>query len=348
MGKRPTIRDVAKLSGFSITTVSLVLNHKGTSIPQHTKDKVWQAANTLQYSPAKLAANFATAKSGVIGLILPDSGNCFFIHLCEIIEKAAQQAGYTVLYASSSQACPKDDEYFRLFTNYGVDGIIHACSEYQSELQRERIFALCKESGVPVVALNRLFENQPQYTVKVNDYKGGYLATKHLLDLGHTRIGCLTGSGSLSCSQSRLKGHLAALEMAGLTLNPSLVFEGNYQEQIGTEALEHFLRHKVTAICAFNDVMAMGLYRAARKKGLVFPRDLSVVGFDDIPMADLLHPPLTTIGQPVQEIGACAVELMISLIEGNVSPNKQKSYVFEPRFILRESTGPYQNKEEKL
>ncbi len=346
MSSRPTIRDVAQLSGFSITTVSLVLNRKGANIPQRTKDKIWNAASTLNYRPNQLAVSMVTKKSGVLGLIVPDNSNLFFASLSKAIEETAHKAGYALIYGNSNNNPQRDYDYLHMFIDRRVDGIIYTRSASSGESEIEKIISYSKEITVPLVTLDRQLPAPNVRAVKLNDYKGGYLATKHLLDLGHTRIGCLTGPSDLSSSQARLEGHLAALEEAGLHYNPDFIFEGDYQTGLEHKALEHFLKQNISAVFSFNDIMAIGIYRAAQQKGLSIPADLSVVGFDNLPIVDMLMPPLTTISQPVNEMGACAVEILVNLIDGQPTKNDRKSYVFEPRFVLRDSTAPYPSKED--
>lgn len=350
MGKT-TIRDVARSAGYSTATVSLVLNDKPVSIPAATREKIWNAARELDYRPNQLAVSMVTKRTKVIGLIIPDNSNMFFADLSKAIEMAASRAGYSVIYGNSNNDPKQDLTYMQMFTDRQVDAIIFARSASLLYWDGEKGLRFIRESAIPFVTVDRRLPDSDTPAVLLNHFKGGYLATRHLLELGHTRIGCYTGPGELVSSTERLEGYRAALEEAGVDYREDLIFEGNYQLGLESKAFQHFLNQDVSAVFAFNDVMASGLYREARVAGLSIPEDLSIVGFDNIPFCDILQPPLTTVSQPIAEMGSCVVKVLLQLLEhdsADGSVQMRKDYIFEPKLMVRGSTcAPSKNTDRK-
>lgn len=167
--------------------------------------------------------------------------------------------------------------------------------------------------------VDRRISGNQGYSVSSNNFMGGYLATRHLLELGHRKIGAYTGSRDIISSNERLRGYHAALQEWGVAFQEELLFEGNYQLGREAAALEHFLKHRVSAIFSFNDMMAFGLYQEIQKRQLSIPEDLSIVGFDDVFFGKLVHPTLTTVRQPIDQIGSVAVSMLLDLIAGTPS-----------------------------
>lgn len=336
---RTTIKDVAERCGYSIATVSLVLNNKKVSIPQTTRDKVWKAATELGYRPNQLAVSMITKKTNVLGLVIPDNSNIFFADISKAIEVAAHRAGYNLIYGNSDNNPQRDLEYLEMFVDRRVDGIIYAKSTALDFRNNKEVTRFFKERTTPIVAVDRVVEDSSICSVVLDHFRGGYLAANYLLASGHTRIGCFTGPHDLESSQERLAGCKRAFAEAGISFDSSLVYEGNYQAGSEEQALEYFLGKKVTAVFVFNDIMAYGLYREARRRNLSIPKDLSVVGFDDVFFSELIRPALTTVRQPVAEMGECAVETLVRLIREETKP-EQSSYVFTPELIVRDSVAP--------
>ena len=340
---RPTIRDVARQAGYSIATVSLVLNNKKVSIPQATREKILAAAQALDYRPNQLAVGMVTKRTRVLGLIIPDNSNMFFADLSKAIEVAAWRAGYGVLYGNTNNDPQRDLAYMQMFTDRQVDAIVFARSASLLRGDGERGLQFIHNSAIPFVTVDRQLPGSDTPAVLLDHFKGGYMATRHLMDLGHIRIGCYTGPQDLVSSSERLEGYRAALAEAGIPYDPTLLFEGDYQLGQEREAFRHLLNRGVSAVFAFNDVMASGLYREAREAGLSIPEDLSIVGFDNIPFCDILQPPLTTVSQPITEMGACVVDVLVNLLEGDPerAVSVKRNYMFQPKLIVRESTCKY-------
>jgi len=334
---RTTIKDVANKAGVSPATVSLVLNNRPVPIPQRTKDKVISAACELHYRPNQLAVGLVTKKTNTIGLILPDNSNLFFATYTNKLEAAASKMGYNVIFGNTNNSIEKTLEYLQMFADRGVDGIILMQSEFNSKKKTDSCLAAIKELPIPVLLIDRVPTDSASGAVILDHFKGGYLAVKHLLDLGHERIGYITGSSSLNLMVHRLNGCKEALAEKGIPFDPALVFEGDLQLTSGINALPYLLGQNVTAIFAFNDMIAYGIYKELRNYQLNIPDDLSVIGFDDLIFSDVIQPPLTTASQPLEEMADAVIERLVNLIEERpVEPNTTR--VFAPVLKVRGST----------
>lgn len=343
--KRATIKDVAQATGYSIATVSLVINNKPVSIPRTTRDSILKAAEALHYRPNQLAVSMITKRSKVLGLIIPDNSNEFFAELSKSIERAARHAGYGLIYGNSANDSQRDLAYMKMFADRQVDGIILARSAALLYGDDEKSAAYMQESAIPFITVDRAVPGSGVASVSADHFRGGYIATRHLLELGHRRIGAYTGSSDVASSNERLAGYRAALAEAGVPFCEEFVVEGNYQLGGERRALTKFLNQRVSAVFSFNDLMAFGLYREMRAAHLSVPGDLSIVGFDNVFFGDLVDPPLTTVSQPVAEMGACVVRTLLELIEHHTLGQEQQHQVFLPRLVVRGSTAPYREKE---
>ena len=237
---RVTIRDVAQRAGYSITTVSMVLNNKNVCIPPDTRQKVWAAVKELGYRPNQLAVSMVTKRSHVLGLIIPDNSNMFFAELSKAIERAARRVGYGLIYGNSSNDSKRDIQYIQMFADRQVDGIVFAKSASLAQEDDAKLLACMADCALPFVTVDRQIAGSDTCAVLLNHFKGGYLATRHLIGLGHTRIGAYTGPLDLLSSNERLAGYRSALEEAGIPYDEKLVFEGDYQYTGGVAALRHF------------------------------------------------------------------------------------------------------------
>ena len=336
---RATIKDVAKLAGVSPATVSLVLNNRPVSITPGTRQAVTQAAETLNYRPNQLAVGLVTKKTNTLGLIIPDNSNLFFAAYSNGIELAASKRGYNVIFGNTNNAYEKSLHYLEIFADRGVDGIILAQSEFPNPGETQRCLDVIRDLRVPVILIDRVFRDTPLSCVVLDHFQGGYIATKHLIDLGHRRIACVTGPMGLTSCIDRLAGYRKALEEAEIPYDPTLLYEGNLQMESGIEALPYLLGKQVTAIFAFNDVTAYGLYKEMRSYNLRIPEDISIIGFDDIYFSDIVQPPLTTVAQPLEEMAQQVVAQLVAAIEPHSrEAEEQKTCVFQPILKVRGST----------
>ncbi len=225
-----------------------------------------------------------------------------------------------------------------MLADKGVDGILFCMSLDSDKKRALESVDLMKKLKMPFVMIDRFLEEVDCCSVIVNHRSGGYAATKHLLELGHQNIACVAGPLALEDSQHRLKGYKEALEEYGIAYDPDLIYEGNYDRESGKEAVEYILglSKKVTAIFSFNDMSAYGVYNRLKKHNYYIPRDMSLVGYDDIFFSEILDVPLTSVSQPVYDMGVEAVQQIISEIGSGV--NSRKCITFQPKLTVREST----------
>jgi len=335
-----TIKDIARKANVSITTVSRVINQKSEGIGESTRKKVLAIIEELDYRPNTIARSMITKQTNTIGLIIPDIRNPFFPELVRGVEDLANQHAYNVFLCNTDGDPKRELEYVSLMKEKNVDGIIftYSCADTIHQLEE-----IVKERNIPLVLLDRGVDDQKFSGVSIHNEKAGYIATKHLLGHAHTKIGCITGPAHYSNSKARLNGYMKALSEAGISFDQELILAADYQMDGGYQAAKTLLSKKaITAIFAFNDLMAFGVYQAAAELGMTIPDDLSVVGFDNIKYNQLLTPKLTTIEQSVYEMGEISAKILFEQITqgGDV---KNKTWYLEPSLILRESTKILEN-----
>jgi LacI family transcriptional regulator len=332
---RVTIKDVARESGYSVATVSLVLNGRGR-VSEETRAKILKIAADMNYRPNHLAVGLVTRKTHTIGLIVPDVSNFHFAEMCKAIEQECRDNGYFVLLGSYGSSDDQAYEYFNMFIDKGVEGIIFAKPLVRNpSCEEEMCFTLADSAKVPVVTFETVQTKATTRVVSFDHHEGGYLATKHLIDLGHRKIGCITGSNEILSSISRVEGYKQALAEADIEFDSQLLYEGDFTLESGMQALPHLLGQGVSAIFSFNDMMAMGVYKAARNYNLKIPADLSIVGFDDTFLNEILEVPLTSVEHPARELALESARQVLKLIDGE---EQTKEIIFRPTLKVRGST----------
>lgn len=328
-----TINDVAKKAGVSITTVSHVINDT-RFVSKELREKVNQAIIDVGYYPNQLARGLRSGVTATIGLMIPDNSNPFFAEISKIIETVGFENGYSVILCNSSGDLKKEAAYIETLMSHQIDGII--LISVNSTLEN---LNKIKERNIPFVVVDRDFPQYDGDTVLVNNELGGYLATKHLIDLGHQKIACIEGSSNLNPSSDRFKGYLRALEESNIPFNEQYLVRGDFEYQSGEAAFEELCSLKVrpTAIFACNDMMAIGALRRAKSLKVHIPEDISLVGFDNISFASAVSPSLTTISQPIQELSRQAVSILINKIQNRDDVQPAKKILLDPELVIRES-----------
>ncbi len=334
---RTTIKDIANYTGFSVTTISLVLNNKASRIPQSTKDKVMEAVEKLNYHPSQLAIGLVKKRTQTLGLIISDVSNVFFSILAKGIEDTCRKQGWNLILCNTNDKHERDLSYIQMLADKGVDGILFGMSRDSDKEKAQESICLLKQLRIPFVMIDRHLEEADCSSVTVNHVQGGYIATRYMLELGHRRIGCVTGPLSLEDSKERLTGYMQALSEYSIPYEPRLIYEGNYDTESGTNAIEYFFKNNInlSAIFAFNDMSAYGVYKGLKKYGASVPDSVSVMGYDDIFFSDYLDVPLTTIKQPVYDIGVESVKLVLEEI--NSGAHMKKRFTFQPELVIRNS-----------
>ncbi|WP_346766923.1 LacI family DNA-binding transcriptional regulator [Lysinibacillus sphaericus] len=329
--RRWTIKDIAKQAGVSITTVSRVLNEKEEGMSPKTREKVLKVMEEVDFQPNQFARGLVTKRSKIFGLIIPNISNPYFPELCRGVEDEANEREYSLIICNSDDQSDKEKRYLRLLEEQQVDGIIFSAKDSLESSDEEQL----SRAKIPFVLVDRGKNEKNHSSVFLDNDKGGYLAGKHLTELGHRKIACIIGPKSISLTIDRLEGFKRALAESGVELLPSHIIEGDFQMEMAYQkSKDLILKKEVTAIFAFNDVMAFGVYRMAHELGIHIPRDLSIVGFDDIPLVSALIPMLTTIRQDTYLMGREAVKLLIQKLENN----ETQSIMFNPTLVVRESS----------
>jgi LacI family transcriptional regulator len=304
-----------------------------------TREKILKAIDELGYKPNVIARSLRLQKTFTLGLILPDTYNPYFAEVVRGVEMVAFQRGYSVMLCHSNYDPKQEIQYILALNAERAAGVLWFPATDDPKPAR-----LLADYGIPVVMLDRIVSGFETPSVMANNFLGGYLATQHLLALGHRLVGCITRPVELFHSQERLRGYRAALDEHGLAENANLIVRGGFRLEDGYEATKRLLSQQPlpSAIFAYNDIMAIGALRAAREMGLHVPQDLSVVGFDDIPQAAFTDPALTTVRVPKLEMGCRGAELLLEVIDAK-NPNASPSPLLEVELIVRESTAARPN-----
>lgn len=332
---RTTIKDIANYTGFSVTTISLVLNGKAKKIPQSTKDIILEAVEKLNYHPNQLAVGLVKKRTQTIGLIISDVSNIFFSTLAKGVEDACRERGWNLILCNTNDKHERDLAYIQVLADKGVDGVIFCMALDSDRKKSKESIELLEKLKIPFVMVDRYLEEADCSSVIVNHVQGGYMATKYLIEMGHRRIGCVTGPFGLEDSNERLAGYKRALEAYGIAYCPELIFEGEYDRESGAKAAEYFRDKNVDAIFAFNDMSAYGVYGELKKNGVSVPKDISLIGYDDIFFSEILDVPLTTVRQPVYDMGVEGVKLLLE--EGCGGEGAKRCITFQPTLTIRES-----------
>lgn len=329
-----TIYDVAKEANVSIATVSKVINNNGR-ISDKTRNKVKDVMEQLNYRPNILASALMGKQTKTIGLLIPDLANPFFSELARSIEDRGHDLGYNLVICNTDYENEKENQYLSLLKQKSVDGFILA-SGFEN---LDKVEELMKEE-IPVVIVARDFPMFPVNAVALDDFMGGYLAANHLIELGHQNLGIV--ARDLWSNRERLRGFKHALGENDLSLNSNFEFIDELDHiKAGREIAEKYIKSddRPTAIFACNDLLAAGVIQMAKQLGLNVPEDLSVVGFDNTSIATIIEPPLTTIAQPIQNMGKEVMDLTVSIIK---KEREEKSRItLLPSLVKRKSTQPF-------
>jgi LacI family transcriptional regulator len=333
--RKATITDVARVAAVSIQTVSAVVNRK-SGISEPTRERVWRAVQELQYRPNGIASSLRAQRSHTVGVVIPTITNPFFPEFVRGAEDAASEKGYSIFLCNADEDSEKEIQYLWLLQRHRVAGIL--VSSVSGPAASELVLKELASKHMPVACLGPRRAEEGIATLCVRESEIGRVAAKHLLELGHRRIGFITPPPSKCISQLRIEGFKNAFVEAGLPLRPEYLVEGGFEFQNGIQGAEQLLslRYPPTAILAANDLVAIGAIATLKKHGHRVPKDVSVVGIDDIQMAALLDPPLTTVAQPIYEMGRQGMESILLRIQ---NPELESSEImFETQLMIRQST----------
>jgi LacI family transcriptional regulator len=332
-----TIKQVARYAEVSVATVSRVINKTGY-VSDDLQQRVYQAMDTLNYKPSALAQSLRNQRTQVVGVLIPLLDQPFFSALTYSIEQSLFASDYRTLICSSGENHLKEDAYIDMLLRQRVDGVIFAPMGQSSDNIRHLL-----ERKIPVVIVDRdLPELKGVNRVLTDNYRGGYDGMCHLLELGHRQIGIIGAPFYSEAMIQRVRGTQQALMDFGVTPDPQMLITDTLQQfEMGYAAGRTLLDkpHPPTAIFALTDVIAVGVLHTAATLGLKLPDDLSIVGFDNIPLASYVVPELTTIAQPIYQMGEMATQLLLRQMQNFETP--VTTIVLKDELVLRKSTMPH-------
>lgn len=332
-GFRVTVKAVAQRAGVSTATAARVLGNYG-SVSERMKEKVLNAAQELNYVPNALARSLITLQTHTVGLVVPDIRNTFFAAVARSIENVAKKFGYRVFMCDTDGDFRLETDYLRDLFERRVDGIILASSA--SLGCRHELVA---KSPIPVVLIDRSIRGVELDCIRTNHEGGAYAASKHLIELGHRRIGIVLGTGEESVHRERLNGYRAALDEAGIPFDEALVKRRDWSKGLNTVQELLQAQPRPTAIFTTNNVVTVGVLSDLKRLALRVPEDMAIVAFDDLDVGFLLESPLTVIEQNPSLIGRTAMELLLQRLSGEGGDLPSQEVIMQPTLTVRASCG---------
>lgn len=327
------IKDVAERAGVSVSTVSRVLNN-GKYVKPEVRQTVRQAIEDLDFVPNSIARSLVRKKTNLIGVIASDLSTSFFSSTLSYIEEAASQNRYNILVGNIKENLEKELKYLQVFKEMQVDGII-----IMHEMMNKEIERFLKNITIPIVLCSaRPSASVGCPSVNIDDRQAAYDTVKHLISLGHRKIAFIGGDvKEISTGKLRYEGYLGALQDAGIKVRPEWVRFGNLKMAAGYDLMQSILKEKAkpTVVFAVSDDMAVGALNCIVDHGLKVPEDISLVGFDDSGITETVRPKLTSLHQPIQQIGEMSVDILIKMIEGNAPGVKE--VILHHQLIERDS-----------
>lgn len=326
-----TIYEVSERADVSLATVSRVINNSGR-VAEKTRQKVLDAMAALDYRPNSIAQSLASNRSNSVGVLVPELHGPFFGVLVSGIEAELRDSGKHVIITVGHSDRARERDGVEFLAGRKCDALIL----HVDALSDDEIVELCA-GPIPIVIMNRFVAGASRHCISIDNQLGGYLATKHVLELGHRDLAYIAGPLWKLDASERFVGHKRALAEFGIDFREELMVEGDFRESSGGESMRRLLDSKLpfSAVVCANDSMAAGAMKVARESGLVLPGALSIVGFDNVIIAPYLYPQLSTIDYPVDEMGHMAARWVFKHVYGRESLEIQ--HVFEPSLVVRES-----------
>ena len=330
--KVPTIRQVAEAAGVSIATVSRVLSGKG-GVSEALAEKVRQAAADLDFQPNRVARGLRRQYTQTVGVLVTDIQNPFFTSVLQSIERVLEASGYVMLLCNSDEQPLREKIHLATLQAEGVAGIIIAPT--RSEANR---YQPVSDSGTPVVLIDREVQDLRTDCVTINNYDASISAVNHLLSLGHKKIGLISGPTHATTALTRKRGYLQALHIAGIEHPSEYIQTADYKQCGGYDAMGRLLTlaNPPTAVIVLNNLMTLGALQSIQEHHRSVPDDIALLGFDDMPWAVCLQPPLTVIAQPTYALGEAAAQLLVDRIHNPLRPIRK--VMLEASLVIRAST----------
>jgi len=336
MSLKVTLADIALELNTTAATVSRALSGDH-SISEKTKKKVLAAAGRLNYKPNMIAASLRKGQSGNIGVIIPSAEINFFGSVVHGIENLANKNGFNVLIYQSNELFESEVKGIETFLSARVDGILVSIAKQTKDFDH---FIMAKDSGIPIVFFDRSKEDLGIRSVVINDTKGAYLATKHLIEQGYTRVAHISGPQHLKIFNDRLKGYRSALADANLPVDETLIYNGDVSIEAGRLAIAHFskMNNPPDAVFAVEDFTALGAIKELKAQNIKIPEDFGVIGFANEGFGEHITPTLSTIDQQTVQMGMNSFDLLLKLMNNETAGLTEQQFVLEPIPVLRESS----------
>jgi len=331
-----SINDIAKELGLSATTISRVLNNKGDlyRISKATQLKVRELAEKLHYVPNEYAANLRSGKTNTIALSIPSFMNPFFGRIASNLNKELRELGFLTIFNESDENESIEADALKKLRSRNIEGLIIAPSGSNSKEIR-----ILQDKGLPIVCVDRYFEDDDIPYVATDNFIGGYEATKYLINNGHRNIACLQGNKSSVPNRKRVEGYLKALEDANL--NKTYIAGDSFSEKNGYLETKLLLQNKekISAIFTLSNTIAIGSLQALAEEGVKVPDDISIITFDDASYLSLFSTPITSIAQPIEDISKLVIKILMAKLANNPLPINQ--ILLKPKIIHRSSVIPF-------
>lgn len=331
-----TIIDVAKKAGVSKTSVSRYLNGKNSGhMSEKTKERIVQAIKELDYQPNSIARSLKQKSTNVIGLVVNDMSNLFFLEIIRGIETELKNSGYNLLVCNSDTNVEMELECLKMLEKRQIDGVI-LIGMNMPVSHIEKI-----KTEFPIVLMEREPGKTNLDSVRIDNKVGAYAAVSHLIERGHTQIAHIAGPGIAAMAVERKEAYIECMRDHGLEVLPQYIVSGNYKLESGYAGMQSLmaLKDKPTAVFCANDYMAMGALRYLMEQGYRVPEDVALVGYDDIMVARMVTPPLTTVRQPVWELAGVAARLLIERIEHkDIMPEEGQTVIMQSKLVVRASS----------
>ncbi len=331
-----TIKDIAKQANVSYATVSRALNNK-RGVRESTRSRVLDLAVELAYTPNAIARGLVKKQTHTLGLIIPDITNPFYPEVARGIEDGAAEQGFSLFLCNTNWESRREKQYLKLLAEKRVDGIILAPVDSQAQAE-SRGFS----GKIPLVYVSNAPRSTEHSFVVIDNVLGGFLATEHLIELGYRTIGFVGSSDDSLAIEKRMLGYRQAMGKHDLPVQEKYIQIGDFNQETGYRIVRRLIAEGSypRAIFAENDLLALGIIRGIKASGLSVPRDIAVVGFDDIPLASFPEVQLTTILQPKYEMGLKAVKILLEQIKTPDRAHKAQQLYLKPRLVVRQSSVP--------
>lgn len=334
--KRPSITDLAKQLGVSVSTISRALSDH-PSISDATKKKVWKVADDLHYQPNHMAAGLRKGRSNLLGVLVPHIDGHFFTMVVKGIEEVASKAGFNVLICQSNEDVVHERKNIQTLINAQVEGILVSLSRSTHEFTH---FEKARKHGIPLVFFDRILEGFDVSAVVLDDRAGGYQATRHLLAQGYRRIAHFAGPQHLNIYKNRQLGYADALREFGVVVEDELILHSDMTLEDGAAGMQQLLAlpQPPEAIFSASDFAAVGALQVLQSRGLRVPADLAIVGFSNETFASLTTPKLTSVDQHCEQMGRSAVRMFLEMLEERSNDFLPRRVVLQPKLLVRDSS----------